>query len=181
MAMKTNKGKEALFTEINITPLTDIFLVLLIIMMVVAPTFQSVDNNLEMPEINSGVSIEQKNCVVSITKDGLMYINGKEISQEALAEELITLKPTLEKKEVVVKADTNAKNSIVLKVMDAAQEANYQKLIIAGEPLTKKEQNELKNNKQFTQQDESKQELPVSTDNTNEQKAIPVDEEEWTD
>jgi len=177
MAMKTNKGKDALFTEINITPLTDIFLVLLIIMMVVAPTFQSVDNNLEMPEINSGVSIEQKNCVVSITKDGLMYVNGKEISQEALAEELVTIKPTLEKKEVVVKADAKAKNSIVLKVMDAAQEAKYQKLIVAGEPLTKKEQNELKSNRQSTK----KQELPVLKDTTKQQTAIPVEDEEWVD
>ena len=177
MAMKTNKGKDALFTEINITPLTDIFLVLLIIMMVVAPTFQSVDNNLEMPEINSGVSIEQKNCVVSITKDGLMYVNGKEISQEALAEELVTIKPTLEKKEVVVKADAKAKNSIVLKVMDAAQEAKYQKLIVAGEPLTKKEQNELKSNKQSTK----KQELPVLKDTTKQQTAIPGEDEEWVD
>ena len=177
MAMKTNKGKDALFTEINITPLTDIFLVLLIIMMVVAPTFQSVDNNLEMPEINSGVSIEQKNCVVSITKDGLMYINGKEISQDALAEELATIKPTLEKKEVVVKADAKAKNSIVLKVMDDAQEAKYQKLIVAGEPLTKKEQNELKSNKQSTK----KQELPVLKDTTKQQTAIPVEDEEWVD
>ncbi len=177
MAMKTNKGKDALFTEINITPLTDIFLVLLIIMMVVAPTFQSVDNNLEMPEINSGVSIEQKNCVVSITKDGLMYVNGKEISQESLAEELVTIKPTLEKKEVVVKADAKAKNSIVLKVMDAAQEAKYQKLIVAGEPLTKKEQNELKSNKQSTK----KQELPVLKDTTKQQTAIPVEDEEWVD
>ena len=177
MAMKTNKGKDALFTEINITPLTDIFLVLLIIMMVVAPTFQSVDNNLEMPEINSGVSIEQKNCVVSITKDGLMYVNGKEISQEALAEELVTIKPTLEKKEVVVKADAKAKNSIVLKVMDAAQEAKYQKLIVAGEPLTKKEQNELKSNRQSTK----KHELPVLKDTTKQQTAIPVEDEEWVD
>ena len=46
MGMKTGKGKNAMFTEINITPLTDIFLVLLIIMMVVAPTFQSVDNSI---------------------------------------------------------------------------------------------------------------------------------------
>ena len=145
--------------------------------MVVAPTFQSVDNNLELPEINSGVSIEQKNCVVSITKDGLMYVNGKEISQEALAEELVTIKPTLEKKEVVVKADAKAKNSIVLKVMDAAQEAKYQKLIVAGEPLTKKEQNELKSNKQSTK----KQELPVLKDTTKQQTAIPVEDEEWVD
>ena len=49
MGIKT--GKKALFTEINITPLTDIFLVLLIIMMVVAPTFQSVDNSISVPEV----------------------------------------------------------------------------------------------------------------------------------
>ena len=62
MAFKTSKGKEALFTEINITPLTDIFLVLLIIMMVIAPTFQSNDSSIKMPEINSGLTVEQKNA-----------------------------------------------------------------------------------------------------------------------
>ena len=146
MAMKTNKGKEALFTEINITPLTDIFLVLLIIMMVVAPTFQSMDNDINIPEINSGISIEQKNCTVSVTKEGLMYINGKEVSPDALTSELSALVNSLEKKEVVVKADENAKNSVVLKIMDSAQEAGYEKLIVAGEPLSKKEQNDLKSN-----------------------------------
>ena len=54
MAIGSNK-KSKLFTEINITPLTDIFLVLLIIMMVIAPTFQSMDNSISIPEINSGV------------------------------------------------------------------------------------------------------------------------------
>ena len=146
MAMKTNKGKEALFTEINITPLTDIFLVLLIIMMVVAPTFQSMDNDINIPEINSGVSIEQKNCTVSATKEGLLYVNGKQVSVDRLSTELTTIKPMLEKKEVVVKADENAKNAVVLKIMDAAQDAGYEKLIVAGEPLSKKEQNELKSN-----------------------------------
>ncbi len=77
MSIKTSKGKDALFTEINITPLTDIFLVLLIIMMVVAPTFQSNDNSINVPEINSGVAIEQKNATVSVSKEGKMYINGK--------------------------------------------------------------------------------------------------------
>lgn len=145
MAMKTNKGKEALFTEINITPLTDIFLVLLIIMMVVAPTFQSMDNDINIPEINSGVSIEQKNCTVSVTKEGLLYINGKQVTIDSLASEMGAIIGSLDKKEVVVKADESAKNSIVLKIMDAAQEAGYEKLIVAGEPLSKKEQNELKN------------------------------------
>ena len=92
MAMKTNKGKDALFTEINITPLTDIFLVLLIIMMVVAPTFQSNDNAISIPEINSGVAIEQKNATVSVTKEGNLYNNGKPITADQLTDELLALK-----------------------------------------------------------------------------------------
>lgn len=143
MSIKTAKGKDALFTEINITPLTDIFLVLLIIMMVVAPTFQSNDNKITVPEINSGVAIEQHNATVSVTKEGLMYINGKEISPDNLTNELAAIKDSLEKKEVVVKADELAKSSEIMKIMDSAKEAEYTKLVLAGEPLSKKEQKKL--------------------------------------
>lgn len=147
MAMKTNKGKEALFTEINITPLTDIFLVLLIIMMVVAPTFQSHDSSITMPEINSGISIEQKNATVSVTKDGQMYLNGMTVSEENLTNELINLKAQLEKPELVVKADEKVKSAKIMEIMNSAQDAEYKKLIVAGEPLSKKEQQKLKEGK----------------------------------
>ena len=141
MAMNSKKGK--LFTEINITPLTDIFLVLLIIMMVVAPTFQSMDNVISVPEINSGVSIEQNKVEVAITKEGLMYINGKQIVSDQLTDELLAIRDMLEKPEVVVKADAKVKSAEIMKVMNAAQDAEYKKLIVAGEPLSKKEQKEL--------------------------------------
>lgn len=162
MSIKTSKGKDALFTEINITPLTDIFLVLLIIMMVVAPTFQSTDKSITVPEINSGVAIEQKNATVAVTKEGLMYINGKKINPDNLANELLAIKDSLEKKEVVVKADEKAKSSEIMKIMDAAKEAEFTKLILAGEPLSKKEQNKLSANntsnevKSQQQEDKSK-------------------------
>ena len=146
MAFSSSGKKNKAFTEINITPLTDIFLVLLIIMMVVAPTFQSMDNSITIPEINSGVSIEKKNATVSITKEGLMYVNGKEISPDTLTDELAALKPSLEKPEVVVKADERVKSSEIMKVMNAAQDAEFKKLIVAGETKTKKEQKDLKSN-----------------------------------
>ena len=149
--MKTNKGKEALFTEINITPLTDIFLVLLIIMMVVAPTFQSNDSSITIPEINSGVAIEQKNATVSVTKEGLLYLNGEPVTEENLTDKLIALKETLEKPEVVVKADERVKSAEIMKIMNAAQDAEYKKLIVAGEPLSKKEQKDLKKNAEKTE------------------------------
>lgn len=142
MGIKT--GKKALFTEINITPLTDIFLVLLIIMMVVAPTFQSVDNTITIPEVNSGVSIEQGKVVVSVTKDGTIYVDSKRSSAETLVADLEAVKSSDEKaNEVVVKADEKVKSSIIMTIMDAAQDARYKKLIVAGEPLNKKDQKKL--------------------------------------
>ncbi len=142
MGIKT--GKNALFTEINITPLTDIFLVLLIIMMVVAPTFQDADTTINMPEINSGLSIEQKNATISVNKSGELYLNGTAIKKQDLVKALVDLKPELETPEVVVKADAQVKSSEIMNIMNAAQEAEFTKLIVAGEPLSKKEQNELK-------------------------------------
>lgn len=141
MAIKS--GKKALFTEINITPLTDIFLVLLIIMMVVAPTFQTVDNTITIPEVNSGTSIEQGKVTVSVTKDGTVYVDTKRSSIATLASDLEKLKGDNEKAEVVVKADEKVKSSVIMDIMDAAQDAHYKKLIVAGEPLNKKDQRKL--------------------------------------
>lgn len=142
----SNKKKQKLFTEINITPLTDIFLVLLIIMMVVAPSFQSMDNAVDVPEVNNGVNIEDAKVTVSITKDGAMFINGESIKKPQLVDKLIAAKGDIEKPEVVVKADRAIKSSVIMDVMNAAQDAEYKKLVVAGEPLNKKEQNELKQN-----------------------------------
>ena len=89
--MGIKSGKNALFTEINITPLTDIFLVLLIIMMVVAPTFQSIDNSITIPEVNSGTSIEQGKVVVSVTKDGVIYVDSKKSDLTNLALSLLRI------------------------------------------------------------------------------------------
>ena len=141
MGIKT--GKKALFTEINITPLTDIFLVLLIIMMVVAPTFQSVDNSISVPEVNSGTAIEQGNVMESVSKDGTVYVGDIRSSICMLSTDLEALKGNNEKAEVVVKADEKVKSSIIMDIMDAAQDAHYKKLIVAGEPLNKKDQKKL--------------------------------------
>lgn len=141
MGIKT--GKKALFTEINITPLTDIFLVLLIIMMVVAPTFQSVDNSISVPEVNSGTAIEQGKVTVSVTKDGTIYVDSQRSSIGMLSSDLERLKGDNENAEIVVKADEKVKSSIIMEIMDAAQDAHYKKLIVAGEPLNKKDQKRL--------------------------------------
>lgn len=140
----SSKKKQKLFTEINITPLTDIFLVLLIIMMVVAPSFQSMDNAVDVPEVNNGINIEDEKVSVSITKDGAMFVNGEKVQKSQLTDKLIALKGDNKEPEVIVKADKEIKSATIMDVMNAAQNAEYKKLIVAGEPLNKKEQNKLK-------------------------------------
>ena len=111
MAFGNNKeGK--IFSEINITPLTDIFLVLLIIMMVVAPSFQSQDMSVDVPVVNNGVNIEEARVTVAVTHDGSMYVNGEPTTASALTDKLLAVKdPDIEKQEVIVKADKNIKSA----------------------------------------------------------------------
>ncbi len=142
MSFSTNqKGK--IFNEINITPLTDIFLVLLIIMMVLAPTFSSVEQNITVPEVNSGVNVENKQVVVSVTKDGKLFVNETQVDGAGLETQLKSLLELSPDKSVVVKADEQTKSSEIMKIMKAAQMSGYEKLTVAGEPLNKKQQKEL--------------------------------------
>lgn len=178
MAIKS--GKNALFTEINITPLTDIFLVLLIIMMVVAPTFQSVDNSISVPEVNSGTSIEQGKVTISVTKDGNVYVGDKRSSLDTLVTDLEAVKGEQENAEVVVKADEKVKSSVILSIMDAAQDAHYKKLIVAGEPLNKKDQKMLEK-----AQDLNNDSAFVNTENTVNGASTPIPQdngyEDWSE
>lgn len=143
MAFNNKKKKQQLFTEINITPLTDIFLVLLIIMMVVAPSFQSMDNAVDVPEVNNGINIDENKVTISVTKDGVMYVNGESTSASQLTDKLLAAKGSEEEHEVIVKADKAVKSAKIMEIMNAAQDADYKKLVVAGEPLNKKDQKEL--------------------------------------
>ena len=112
-------------------------------MMVVAPSFQSMDNAVDVPEVNNGVNIENPKVTVSVTKDGAMFVNGEPTTESALTDKLIALKGDTEKAEVIVKADKDIKSAKIMDIMNSAQNAEYKKLVVAGEPLNKKEQKEL--------------------------------------
>ena len=130
MAFNNKKKKQQLFTEINITPLTDIFLVLLIIMMVVAPSFQSMDNAVDVPEVNNGINIDENKVTISVTKDGVMYVNGESTSASQLTDKLLAAKGSEEEPEVIVKADKAVKSAKIMEIMNAAQDADYKKLVL---------------------------------------------------
>lgn len=139
------EGRGAIFTEINITPLTDIFLVLLIIMMVIAPLFQDANHEITVPKISEGQGVEQENkLVVEVVKEGTFYVKGEEVPADQLESKLSGYLPDIELKHIVVKADVATKSSVVMQLFEAASSAGYEKMTIAGEPLNEGRSRELR-------------------------------------
>lgn len=113
------------FNEINITPLTDIFLVLLIIMMVIAPLLDQQGIKLSVPENVEESKMDNKETkilTVVVTSDNKYLINNQEISEEALGSTLA--------KEVknypdglMIETDGDSTHGAVVRLMDKARYA----------------------------------------------------------
>lgn len=112
------------FCEINITPLTDIFLVLLIIMMVVAPMLDQQGLNLMVP---SNVEVQQPEKDAKILRitvnDNGTYSTGEESIESDNLSNYIKEKSQEFKDGVLIQAQDNATHGAVVKVMDAARNA----------------------------------------------------------
>lgn len=141
--MKT--GKKTLFTEINITPLTDIFLVLLIIMMVVAPMMQQSRADISPPGVSSGTAIKQGLLTVEVTSNGEYFVNGDATPEASLTDTLRAKKTTDESKNstVMIRADKKTRSAAVLSVLAAARDASFDKVTVAGQALSQARQQSL--------------------------------------
>lgn len=109
------------FNEINITPLTDIFLVLLIIMMVIAPLLDQQGLNLTVPDMVEQEQIkETKTIVFSVTNDDRYMYDGQEIAAKDL-EVLIKDKAKTLHDGMLIQAAPDATHGAVVKLMDSAR------------------------------------------------------------
>ncbi len=110
------------FNEINITPLTDIFLVLLIIMMVIAPLLDQQGLNLAVPEIVNEEQImkDSKIMNVSVTADNKFIWDGQEI-EAANLEQTFTDNAKNYPDGLLIQADDDSEHGAIVKVMDSAR------------------------------------------------------------
>jgi biopolymer transport protein ExbD/biopolymer transport protein TolR len=133
MAKSTLHKHKQVICEINITPLTDVFLVLLTIMMIVAPFMRQVRGDIHLPEITSGSEIAKDQVTVDVSKEGTYFINSVEVSPQTLGEILREKASRLEVKKMVVQADRDTKSKAVLEVFRAAEDAGFEKLTVVGQ------------------------------------------------
>ena len=130
----------AVFSEINITPLTDIFLVLLIIFMVgssiVVEQAQGGGTGVRV-DLPKGAAKElhaaPRDFAVAILKDGTTVIEGKAIELGALKERFQKLAKDWPEAQVIIQADTGVNHGRVVEVMEAAKSVGIERLAIATE------------------------------------------------
>jgi len=122
--MSSNRKQRQIFNEINITPLTDIFLVLLIIMMVIAPLLDQQGLKLMVPneqEVKEKPK-ETKTITIDVSPKGEYSMDGKPITADNL---LFTIQDAAKVKKdgLLIQASGDSTHGDVVKVMDAGRNA----------------------------------------------------------
>src|SRR5437016_13098361 len=127
MAMDLGGAKGGVKSDINVTPLCDVMLVLLIIMMIVAPLLQQ-GVSVQLPQANNTVDKPetQGQTVIAIAKDKALYLNAKPIKQEELATRINDLLENKQEKIVLIKADEAVDYGSVMDTMDQLRTAGIE-------------------------------------------------------
>lgn len=138
MAVRIGDNEEdSIVAEINITPLTDIFLVLLIIFMISSSAMLEGGLNVKLP--SSKASSLTKNATgnpltITINKEGQILIEKEVADEKQLT---LSIKAALEKateKTVIIRGDESIFLGKAVKIMDAARDAGAEKIAIATQP-----------------------------------------------
>ena len=131
------QNNRAVMAEINVTPLVDVMLVLLVIFMVTAPMMQQgVQVNLPKADTKAMTPAEAA-VVVSVDKSGKLFIDKEEVPAADLRPRLSAMFVTRAKKEVFLKADASVPYGEVVRTMADIKGAGIERLGMVTEPAGK--------------------------------------------
>jgi biopolymer transport protein ExbD len=125
--MQVGKKTGGMNSEINITPLADVMLVLLIIVMLIAPLLQKgVDVVLPEAANTSEKPENDEQTVLAVTADGRFYVESTQVTEQDLLREVQSVLERKFEKVVLIKADQDAQYSSVMSVLDRLQRAGIE-------------------------------------------------------
>ena len=135
MSMDLGGAQGGLKSDINVTPLVDVMLVLLVIMMLIAPLLQQgvsvklpvAGNTADKPEVGG-------QTVIAIAKDKQIYLNTKPVRDTELGEKVSDLLENQKEKIVIIKADTAVNYGVVMTAMDQLRQAGIEDIGLITDP-----------------------------------------------
>jgi len=126
--MASNRRKRNLVADINVTPLVDVMLVLLIIFMVTAPMMTQ-GLEVDLPEATTKALRQQEEpLVVTIKKEGEVYLKKEKMTSVMLLQQLRSMPPEVKKEGIYIRADKNVPYGVVTTTMADIHAAGFEKL-----------------------------------------------------
>jgi len=133
--MRISKDTKGPLSEINIIPLVDVMLVLLIIFMITAPMMQH-GVNIDIPKVTTKpLAAKDEPKILSITRDQQLVLNEKKISFKDLKPAVQFLFANKKDKEIFLRADKDVPYGFVVSCMGIVREAGIEKVNIVTRPL----------------------------------------------
>jgi biopolymer transport protein ExbD len=123
--------QDEIVAEINVTPLTDIFLVLLIIFMVTTTAVHEEGKNIDLPSAEIAEETTPKGVTVQVDDSGVIRVNEVVVDEADLAAVLVEAVKSAEDKVVVLKGDKSVMLGQAVNVLDLAQKAGAEGIAIA--------------------------------------------------
>ena len=134
MSMDVGGAKGGVKSDINVTPLVDVMLVLLIIMMVIAPMLQQgVPVELPMAMNSTDKPDTQDQTVVNIDRQGSLYVNSLPVSEAEVVDRVRLALEDKKEKLVYLKADKEAQYGQIMKMMDALRASQIESVALITE------------------------------------------------
>ena len=135
MAFTTSNGRtQSALADINITPLVDVVLVLLIIFMVTAPVLQS-GIDVSVPKTKTVKEITEERLVISINKDQRVFLGNDPINIHEIGNRLRQRIRDPRQQSIFVRADENVPFGAFATVMDAVKQAGFANVSIVTQPM----------------------------------------------
>lgn len=136
MASKLGAGDDDPIVDINITPLVDIVLVVLIIFMVTATYIVAPSIKVTLPEAATGENTEQSSLGLTLTEDGKLYLDGTEIEEAALRAFIRDEKARSPELTCLIAADGGVSHARVVWLIDLVKQEGVSKFAINIDPAT---------------------------------------------
>jgi biopolymer transport protein TolR len=133
--MKSNRDSKGPLSEINIIPLVDVMLVLLIIFMITAPMMQH-GMNIDIPKVTTRpLPSKDEPQILNITKEQKLILNEKRLALKDLKSAIQLLFANKSQKEIFLRADKDVSYGFVVSCMGLIREAGVEKINIVTKPL----------------------------------------------
>ncbi len=134
MAGGGSSDSDGMITDINVTPLVDIILVLLIVFMLTANLIQKKAIEMELPKASTGEGTEPTLLALSLGKDGVLYLNGKQTDEVALRAYLPDVVKKDSKAQAIIAADKDVSHGQVVHLIDLVRQAGIFKFALNIDP-----------------------------------------------